>query len=133
MRRLVLVMPQPLRATIRQAWPKSVERRVFAPFSHPIRSLAYLLVVNAHVLLLLWLVVCPPLQRETLKSRAAAAKSSKAVQEMVAGLRLNSTTAWAAFDKMEEKVVAMEAEVRAYECAGLIGAYLSGGKGQAGS
>ncbi|KIY98303.1 Membrane-associated protein [Monoraphidium neglectum] len=49
-------------------------------------------------------------KRETLKSRAAAAKSSKAVQEMVAGLRLNSTTAFAAFDKMEERVVAMEAE-----------------------
>jgi hypothetical protein len=32
-------------------------------------------------------------------------------QQMVAGLRLNSTTAFAAFDKMEERVVAMEAEV----------------------
>jgi len=50
-------------------------------------------------------------KRETLKSRAAAAKSSKAVQEMVAGLRLNTTSAWAAFDIMEEKVVALEAEV----------------------
>ncbi|KAI8462693.1 MAG: PspA/IM30 family-domain-containing protein [Monoraphidium minutum] len=49
-------------------------------------------------------------KRETLKSRAAAAKSSKAVQEMVAGLRMNTTTAWAAFDKMEEKVISMEAE-----------------------
>lgn len=49
-------------------------------------------------------------KRETLKSRAAAAKSSKAVQEMVAGLRLNTTSAWAAFDIMEEKVVALEAE-----------------------
>lgn len=49
-------------------------------------------------------------KRETLKSRAAAAKSSRAVQEMVAGLRLNSTNAWAAFDVMEEKVIAMEAE-----------------------
>jgi phage shock protein A len=53
-----------------------------------------------------------PPQRETLKSRAAAAKSSKQVQEMVAGLRLNTTNAWAAFDVMEEKVIAMEAEVR---------------------
>lgn len=51
-------------------------------------------------------------KRETLKARAASAKSSKQVQEMVAGLRLNTTTAWAAFDKMEEKVMAMEAEVR---------------------
>lgn len=29
---------------------------------------------------------------------------------MVAGLRLNNSTAWAAFDRMEEKVVALEAE-----------------------
>eukprot|EP00877_Chromochloris_zofingiensis_P011377 jgi/Chrzof1/6493/Cz18g13110.t1 len=56
-------------------------------------------------------------KRETLKARAASAKSSKQVQEMVAGLRLNSTTAWAAFDKMEEKVMTMEAEA---ESAGLL-------------
>jgi hypothetical protein len=31
---------------------------------------------------------------------------------MVAGLRMNTTNAWAAFDIMEEKVIAMEAEVR---------------------
>ncbi|KAF8059115.1 hypothetical protein HT031_005287 [Scenedesmus sp. PABB004] len=49
-------------------------------------------------------------KRETLKARAASAKSSKQVQEMVAGLRLNSSTAWAAFDVMEEKVIALEAE-----------------------
>lgn len=58
-------------------------------------------------------------KRETLKSRAAAAKSSKAVQEMVAGLRLNNTNAWAAFDVMEEKVLAMEAEA---ESVGLLAA-----------
>ena len=29
---------------------------------------------------------------------------------MVAGLRLNNSTAWAAFDQMEEKVVALEAQ-----------------------
>lgn len=52
-------------------------------------------------------------KRETLKGRAAAAKSSKAVQEMVAGLRLNNSSAWAAFDTMEEKVLALEAEAEA--------------------
>ncbi|GBF98935.1 hypothetical protein Rsub_11727 [Raphidocelis subcapitata] len=52
-------------------------------------------------------------KRETLKSRAAAAKSSKQVQEMVAGLRLNNANAFAAFDIMEEKVIAMEAEAEA--------------------
>lgn len=29
---------------------------------------------------------------------------------MVAGLRINNSSAWAAFDKMEEKVLSMEAE-----------------------
>ncbi|KAF6253692.1 chloroplast vesicle-inducing protein in plastids 1 [Scenedesmus sp. NREL 46B-D3] len=49
-------------------------------------------------------------KRETLKARAASAKSSKQIQEMVAGLRINNSSAWAAFDKMEEKVMALEAE-----------------------
>eukprot|EP00879_Flechtneria_rotunda_P005813 GHRR01006117.1.p1 GENE.GHRR01006117.1~~GHRR01006117.1.p1 ORF type:complete len:313 (+),score=120.31 GHRR01006117.1:216-1154(+) len=49
-------------------------------------------------------------KRETLKARAASAKSSKQIQEMVAGLRLNNSNAWAAFDKMEEKVMTLEAE-----------------------
>lgn len=56
-------------------------------------------------------------KRETLKARAASAKSSKQIQEMVAGLRLNNSNAWAAFDKMEEKVMSMEAEA---ESAGLL-------------
>jgi phage shock protein A len=38
---------------------------------------------------------------------------------MVAGLRLNNSSAWAAFDKMEEKVMSMEAEA---ESAGLLAA-----------
>jgi phage shock protein A len=38
---------------------------------------------------------------------------------MVAGLRINNSTAWAAFDKMEEKVMAMEAEA---ESTGLLAA-----------
>jgi phage shock protein A len=37
--------------------------------------------------------------------------------QMVAGLRLNNSSAWAAFDKMEEKVMAMESEA---ESAGLL-------------
>jgi phage shock protein A len=48
-------------------------------------------------------------KKETLKARAAAAKSSKEIQDMIGGLRLNSSTAWAAFDKMEEKVMELEA------------------------
>lgn len=40
---------------------------------------------------------------------------------MVAGLRLNNSSAWAAFDKMEEKVMAMEAEAEA-EATGLLAA-----------
>jgi phage shock protein A len=44
-------------------------------------------------------------KKETLKARAAAAKSSQEIQEMIGGLRLNSSSAWAAFDKMEEKVL----------------------------
>lgn len=39
--------------------------------------------------------------------------------QMVAGLRLNNSSAWAAFDKMEEKVMAMEAEA---EATGLLAA-----------
>jgi len=48
-------------------------------------------------------------KKETLKARAIAAKSSKEIQDMIGGLRLNSSTAWAAFDKMEEKVMELEA------------------------
>jgi len=56
-------------------------------------------------------------KKDTLKARAAAAKSSKEIQDMVGGLRLNSSSAWAAFEKMEEKVIALEAEA---ESAGLL-------------
>lgn len=56
-------------------------------------------------------------KKETLKARAATAKSSKQIQEMVAGLRINNSSAWAAFDKMEEKVMSMEAEA---ETAGML-------------
>lgn len=54
---------------------------------------------------------CPP---ATLPTPAAP---SPLLLQMVAGLRLNNSSAWAAFDKMEEKVMAMEAEA---ESAGLL-------------
>ncbi len=42
--------------------------------------------------------------QETLKARAASAKSSLAIQEMIGGLRSTSSSSFAAFEKMEEKV-----------------------------
>lgn len=47
-------------------------------------------------------------KKETLKARAASAKSSKQIQELVGGL--DTSTSFAAFDKMEEKVLSLEAE-----------------------
>ncbi|KAL6756414.1 PspA/IM30 family-domain-containing protein [Haematococcus lacustris] len=47
-------------------------------------------------------------KKDTLKARAASAKTSKQIQEMVGSL--NTSNAVVAFDKMEEKVMAMEAE-----------------------
>ncbi|GFR47359.1 hypothetical protein Agub_g9065 [Astrephomene gubernaculifera] len=47
-------------------------------------------------------------KKETLKARAASAKTSQAIQEMMAGL--NTSNAVVAFDKMEQKVLAMEAQ-----------------------
>lgn len=48
-------------------------------------------------------------KKETLKARAATAKTSKQIQELVSGINTGSS-AFAAFEKMEEKVIAMEAE-----------------------
>jgi len=50
-------------------------------------------------------------KKDTLKARAASAKTSKQIQEMVGSL--DTSSAVAAFDKMEEKVMAMEAESEA--------------------
>eukprot|EP00775_Hariotina_reticulata_P008440 gene8440-8624_t len=50
-------------------------------------------------------------KKDTLKARAASAKTSKQVQEMMGSL--NTSNAVVAFDKMEEKVMAMEAESEA--------------------
>lgn len=47
-------------------------------------------------------------KKDTLKARAASAKTSKQIQEMIGSL--NTSNAVVAFDKMEEKVLAMEAE-----------------------
>lgn len=49
-------------------------------------------------------------KKETLKARAASAKSNIAIQEMIGGLRSTGESSFAAFDKMEEKVMALEAE-----------------------
>jgi len=51
-------------------------------------------------------------KKETLKARAASAKTSIAIQEMIGGLRSTSASSFAAFDKMEEKVMALEAEAQ---------------------
>ncbi|GLC35498.1 hypothetical protein PLESTB_000200900 [Pleodorina starrii] len=47
-------------------------------------------------------------KKETLKARAASAKTSQQIQEMMAGL--NTSNAVVAFDKMEQKVLSMEAQ-----------------------
>jgi phage shock protein A len=47
-------------------------------------------------------------KKDTLKARAASAKTSKQVQEMIGSL--DTSNAVVAFEKMEEKVLAMEAE-----------------------
>lgn len=49
-------------------------------------------------------------KKETLKARAASAKSNIAIQEMIGGLRSTGESSFAAFDKMEQKVMALEAE-----------------------
>lgn len=50
-------------------------------------------------------------KKDTLKARAASAKTSRKVNDMVGGL--STSNALAAFEKMEEKVLSMEAEAEA--------------------
>lgn len=50
-------------------------------------------------------------KKDTLKARAKSANSSKQINEMLAGLNTGSATA--AFDRMEEKVMALESESEA--------------------
>lgn len=61
-------------------------------------------------------------KKDTLKARAASAKTTKQVNEMLGSLG-DSSNAYVAFEKMEEKVIAMEAEG---EAIGMLG---SGGSG----
>ena len=50
-------------------------------------------------------------KKDTLKARAASAKTNKAVQDLVSGV--STYSALSAFEKMEEKVMGMEAEAEA--------------------
>ena len=50
-------------------------------------------------------------KKDTLKARAKSATSSKQINDMLAGLNTGSATA--AFDRMEEKVMALESESEA--------------------
>eukprot|EP00891_Asterochloris_glomerata_P004450 jgi/Astpho2/4450/Aster-00060 len=58
-------------------------------------------------------------KKETLKARAMSAQASKDMNEwlagQLAGVRASTNTGLAAFNKMEEKVLALEAEVEAAE------------------
>ena len=56
-------------------------------------------------------------KKDTLKARAASAKTSKQLNEMLGSLG-DSSNSYVAFEKMEEKVIAMEAES---EAVGMLG------------
>jgi len=56
-------------------------------------------------------------KKDTLKARAASAKTTKQVNEMLGSLG-DSSNAYVAFEKMEEKVISMEAES---EAIGMLG------------
>ena len=51
------------------------------------------------------------LKKDTLKARAQSARSARQIQDMVAGI--NTGSALGAFEKMEERVMAMESEAEA--------------------
>lgn len=51
-------------------------------------------------------------KKDTLKARAKSAETSKQISEMMQGINTGSS-ALAAFDRMEEKVLALEAESEA--------------------
>ena len=59
-------------------------------------------------------------KKDTLKARAASAKTSKQLNEMLEGLG-DSSNSYVAFEKMEEKVIAMEAESEAIGMLGTTG------------
>jgi len=56
-------------------------------------------------------------KKDTLKARAASAKTNKQVQDLITGA--STSSALSAFEKMEEKVMSMEAES---DAAGMLGA-----------
>lgn len=56
-------------------------------------------------------------KKDTLKARAASAKTSKQISEMLSSV--NTSNAFTAFEKMEEKVMAMEAESEAVTLLGV--------------
>jgi phage shock protein A len=51
------------------------------------------------------------MKKDTLKARAQSAKSARAINDMVAGL--NTSSSLGAFEKMEEKVLSLEAQAEA--------------------
>ncbi len=51
------------------------------------------------------------MKKDTLKARAQSAKSARSINDMVAGL--NTSSALGAFEKMEEKVLSLEAQAEA--------------------
>lgn len=57
-------------------------------------------------------------KKDTLKARAKSAAASKQITEMIQGL--NTSNALTAFDKMEEKVMALEAESESTLQVGLL-------------
>lgn len=63
-------------------------------------------------------------KRDTLKVRAKGARSAAAVQDLVAGL--DSSSALAAFERMEDKVLAMEAAAEGTAALGPAGDSLEG-------
>ena len=50
-------------------------------------------------------------KKDTLKARAKSAQTTRQINEMIQGLNLNNSMA--AFDRMEEKVMALESESEA--------------------
>lgn len=54
-----------------------------------------------------------------MKARAASARTSKQIQEMVGAVDMSNS--FAAFERMEEKVTAMEAEA---EAAGVVSLFI---------
>jgi phage shock protein A len=61
------------------------------------------------------------MKKDTLKARAQSAKSARAISDMVGGLSTGS--ALSAFEKMEEKVLSLEAEADAATMVSILQLY----------